>query len=78
MRSRHPEPAERAGELEVAEGVAVLQVVERSAEVVVLFVDPSGPGQAALEPLRVGELAEREVVVLVAGAHGVGLAAFLQ
>jgi hypothetical protein len=40
--------------------VAVLQAVERGAEVVVLCLEPPGPGQAAIEPFRVRELAERD------------------
>jgi hypothetical protein len=55
-----------------------LQVVERSAEVVVLWLEPAGPSQAPLEPLRVGELAQRDVVLGVPAAHGVSLAATLQ
>src|SRR6266516_3199627 len=78
MRSRVPEPAERACELEVAQAVAVLQGIERTAEVVVLFLELSDPGQAKVEPLRVGELGELDVVVGVPAAHRVGFASFLQ
>ena len=53
-------------------------MLERGAEVVVLFLEPSGPGQAALEPGRVSELAKGEVVVGVPAADGVGFVASLQ
>src|SRR5207237_9917255 len=40
--------------------------------------EPSGPGQAALEPGRVSELAKGEVVVGVPAAYGVGFVASIQ
>src|SRR5207248_6403169 len=76
--SSQPESAERADELEVAGSVVVVQVVERSAQVVVLCLESSDPGQTAVEALCVGELCKREVIVSVAAVHGVGLPLLLQ
>src|SRR5579862_4054233 len=78
MRSRHPEPAERSGELQEADAVALLQEVERRAKVVVLLLELSRPAQAGINPIRVGGLTESEVVLGVPAAHRVFFAALSQ
>ena len=77
-RPDRPEPAERPGELEVADGVVLSQEIERGAKVVVFLVEPLRPGRARIGPLGIGSLGESEVVLGVLTAHRVALAAFLE
>ena len=80
-RPHRPEPAERPGELEVAEGVVLSHEIERGAKVVVLLVEPVRPDRASessigIGPRGIGSLGESEVVRGVPAAHDVALTVF--